>query len=154
MSDNPQSTADRTLSRKQRRLAAVGAGALVVVLGGIGIGVASAGTNSNSRNTGNTAAAPGTIVCPSVKDKLPANIPASAQAEVDRNLALLDTQIAEANTRLANSVGQGGPAFVQNAILGPLADKRRSTIDRIAISIGRQGTRPQGLETLATCALG
>ena len=152
--DNAQSTADRTLSPKQRRLAAVGAGALVLVIGAIGIGAASAGTNGGgNRAANNTAASPGTIVCPSVKDKLPANIPASAQAEVDRNLALLDTQINEANTRLANSVGQGGPAFVQNAILGPLEGKRRATLDRIAIAIGRQGTRPQGLEAFAACTL-
>jgi len=80
-------------------------------------------------------------------------IPASAQAEVDRNLALLQKQIDEANNRLRTTVGQGGPNFVKNAILGPLADKRASTLDRIAIAIGRQGTRPQGLGALATCAV-
>jgi hypothetical protein len=42
---------------------------------------------------------------------------------------------------------------VQNAILGPLKDKRVSTIDRIAISIGRKGTKPQGLQALAACTL-
>ncbi|NUP19796.1 MAG: hypothetical protein HOZ81_27700, partial [Streptomyces sp.] len=80
-------------------------------------------------------------------------VPATAKAEVDRNLALLNTQIQEANTRLANSVGQGGPNFVQNAILGPLKDKRVSTIDRIAISIGRTAAKPQGLNSLAACTL-
>jgi len=100
--------------------------------------------------SGSTAA--GTISCPDVASKLPA-IPASAKAEVDRNLALLNTQISEANTRLANTVGQGGPNFVQNAILGPLKDKRVSTIDRIAISIGRTAAKPQGLDSLATCTL-
>ena len=84
--------------------------------------------------------------------QLPA-IPATAQAEVDRNLALLDTQLAEANKRLVDTVGQGGPNFVQNAILGPLADKRNSTIDRIAISIGRTAEKPQGLGSLAACTL-
>ncbi|MCX5556276.1 hypothetical protein [Streptomyces sp. NBC_00038] len=98
------------------------------------------------------AGAVGTISCPDVASRLPA-IPASAKAEVDRNLALLNTQINEANTRLVNTVGQGGPNFVQNAILGPLADKRVATIDRIAISIGRTAAKPQGLGTLATCAL-
>lgn len=98
-------------------------------------------------------AAAQSINCPTVADKLPA-IPASAQAEVDRNLTLLTTQINEANQRLASSVGQGGPNFVQNAILGPLKDKRVATLDRIAISIGRTAARPQGLEALAPCALG
>jgi F0F1-type ATP synthase membrane subunit b/b' len=132
------------------------------------------GTNSGSTNTGggaaNTAtpsatasaaaggqsgtgaAAVGTITCPDVASKLPA-IPASAQAEVTRNLTLLQTQIDEANKRLQSTVGQGGPNFVQNAILGPLADKRKSTVDRIAIAIGRTSTKPTGLDSLAACTL-
>ncbi|MCX4452842.1 hypothetical protein OG585_08940 [Streptomyces sp. NBC_01340] len=110
-----------------------------------------AGNTGNTGNAGSTTAA-GTITCPDVASKLPA-IPASAQAEVTRNLTLLNTQITEANTRLANTVGQGGPNFVQNAILGPLADKRKSTIDRIAISIGRTAAKPTGLDSLATCTL-
>ncbi|MFE2518523.1 hypothetical protein [Streptomyces mirabilis] len=113
-----------------------------------------AGNTGNTGATGNTGTttAAGTITCPDVASKLPA-IPASAQAEVTRNLTLLNTQITEANTRLANTVGQGGPNFVQNAILGPLADKRKSTIDRIAISIGRTAAKPTGLDSLATCTL-
>jgi hypothetical protein len=98
-------------------------------------------------------AAAQSISCPSVADKLPA-VPASAQAEVNRNLTLLDTQISEANQRLASSVGQGGPNFVQNAILGPLKDKRVATLERIAISIGRTAAKPQGLAALAPCSLG
>ncbi|GHG48632.1 MULTISPECIES: hypothetical protein [Amycolatopsis] len=98
-------------------------------------------------------AAVGQISCPDVASKLPA-IPAQAQAEVQRNLDLLNTQINEADNRLQTTVGQGGPNFVQNAILGPLADKRKSTIDRIAISIGRRAEKPQGLDSLATCSVG
>ncbi|WP_406328626.1 hypothetical protein [Streptomyces sp. NBC_00203] len=107
---------------------------------------------SGAAGTASGSTAAGTISCPDVASKLPA-IPASAKAEVDRNLALLNTQISEANTRLVNTVGQGGPNFVQNAILGPLKDKRVSTIDRIAISIGRTAAKPQGLDSLATCTL-
>ncbi|MCX4992185.1 MULTISPECIES: hypothetical protein [unclassified Streptomyces] len=98
------------------------------------------------------ATAAGAITCPDVASQLPA-VPASAKAEVDRNLALLNTQIAEANTRLADTAGQGGPNFVQNAILGPLKDKRTSTIDRIAISIGRTAAKPTGLDSLAACTV-
>ncbi|MFE6363442.1 hypothetical protein ACFVP3_26010, partial [Streptomyces sp. NPDC057806] len=94
----------------------------------------------------------GAINCPDVASKLPA-IPATAQAEVDRNLALLETQIDEANKRLTETVGQGGPNFVQNAILDPLASKRTAAIDRIAISIGRTADKPQGLGALAACTL-
>ncbi|MFD3584351.1 hypothetical protein [Streptomyces sp. NPDC058683] len=107
-------------------------------------------TGSTGTSTGSSAA--GTITCPDVASQLPA-IPASAQAEVDRNLALLQTQIGEANNRLQTTVGQGGPNFVNNAILGPLADKRKSTIDRIAIAIGRTSAKPTGLDSLAACTL-
>jgi TolA-binding protein len=123
------------------------AGGAVALMLATGIGIAVAADRSNP-----TAASAGTVSCPTVADKLPA-IPAQAQAEVTRNLQQLETQIAEANRRLATTVGQGGPNFVQNAILGPLADKRRATIDRIAIAIGRHAARPTGLESLATCGL-
>ncbi|MFE9451378.1 hypothetical protein [Streptomyces sp. NPDC006739] len=116
--------------------------------GGKGNGGAAAGQQAN----GTAAGSPGTITCPDVKSKLPA-IPATAQAEVDRNLTLLQTQIDEANKRLVDTVGQGGPNFVNNAILGPLKDKRISTIDRIATAIGRKGTKPTGLDSLAACTL-
>jgi hypothetical protein len=97
-----------------------------------------------------TGAAP-TVNCPDVTG-LPA-IPAQAQAEVTRNLELLDTQIAEANKRLVTSQGEGGPAFIQNAILGPLADKRTAVLNRIETAIGRNAARPEGLEKFATCSL-
>jgi hypothetical protein len=125
-----------------------------------------AGTLVIATTTGQTgqasaaSASAGQITCPDVAGQLPA-IPAPAQAEVQRNLALLDTQLAEANNRLVTSAGQGGANFVQNAILGPLTDKRASTIDRIAIAIGRVAIaigrvaeKPQGLDGLAACTLG
>ena len=138
----------------KRRVVFIGGAAAVVLSGAVIAGSALAGTpdKSSTAQSARTLSDPGTISCPDVKSQLPA-VPASAQAEVDRNLALLDTQIAEANKRLVDTVGQGGANFVQNAILGPLKDKRVSTIDRIAISIGRQGTKPTGLDSLATCTL-
>ncbi|MFD4560663.1 hypothetical protein ACFWP5_41180 [Streptomyces sp. NPDC058469] len=138
----------------KRRVVFIGGAAAVVLSGAVIAGSALAGTpdKSSTAQSARTLADPGTITCPDVKSQLPA-VPASAQAEVDRNLTLLDTQIAEANTRLVDTVGQGGANFVQNAILGPLKDKRVSTIDRIAISIGRQGTKPTGLDSLAACTL-
>jgi hypothetical protein len=122
---------------------AIGTGFVAILVVGLGLGVAAAQTNGSS---------PGSIVCPTVSDKLPA-VPAQAQAEVSRNLALLNTQIAEANKRLVTSQGQGGANFVNNAILGPLKDKRTSTIDRIAIAIGRHAAKPTGLGSLAACTL-
>ncbi|MFG2266117.1 hypothetical protein [Streptomyces sp. NPDC048720] len=138
----------------RRRVAVIGGAAAVVLSGAVVAGSALAGTPGGNGGAANarTLAAPGTITCPDVASRLPA-VPASAKAEVDRNLTLLQTQIQEANTRLAGTVGQGGPDFVNNAILGPLKDKRASTIDRIAIAIGRTSTKPTGLDTLAACTL-
>ncbi|MFC4536837.1 DUF1996 domain-containing protein [Sphaerisporangium dianthi] len=103
-----------------------------------------------SRLAGTTAAP--TVNCPSVADQLP-DVPAAAAAEVRRNLQLLDSQIAEANQRLAATEGQGGRNFVQNSILGPLKSKRFATVERIAGAIGRVAERPEGLEDLAACAV-
>jgi hypothetical protein len=92
------------------------------------------------------------VACPDVASQLPA-VPAAAATDVDRELGALANQIAEADQRLATSVGQGGPNFVQNAILGPLADKRAATLERIEIAIGRHAERPTGLTSLAECTL-
>ncbi|MFJ7149903.1 hypothetical protein ACIQVT_17135 [Streptomyces sp. NPDC100445] len=138
----------------QRRVAVIGGAAAVVLSGAVIAGSALAGTpaKSDGATGARTLASPGTIMCPDVASKLPA-VPATAKAEVDRNLTLLQTQIQEADTRLRDTVGQGGANFVDNAILGPLKDKRASTIDRIAISIGRKSTKPTGLDSLAACTL-
>jgi hypothetical protein len=126
-----------------RRWQIVGVGAVAVAIVGVGLGVASAAEST---------AAP-TVNCPSVAGQLGV-VPAQAAAEVQRNLTLLNTQIAEANNRLATTIGQGGANFIQNAILGPLKDKRVSTIDRMVIAIGRHAARPSVDENgLATCTL-
>ncbi|MDK1476978.1 hypothetical protein QNO07_26895 [Streptomyces sp. 549] len=141
----------RALQKYNKRRVLIAGGAAAAVLSGAVIaGSALAGEGSGATNR--TASSPGTVNCPAVAPSLPA-VPASARAEVDRNLALLNTQINEANQRLVNTVGQGGPNFVQNAILGPLADKRVATINRMATAIGRTAERPQGLDRLATCTL-
>ncbi|SER63429.1 hypothetical protein [Lentzea albida] len=108
-------------------------------------------TTSKPAASGSSApVAGGAIECPS---PVLQDVPAAARAEVDRELANLGKQLAEANERLRTSVGQGGPNFVQNAILGPLASKRAAALDRIAIAVGRVQARPQGLERFATCSL-
>jgi len=136
----------------KRRVVMIGGASAVVLSAAVIAGSALAGeTHSNARNA-TTKAAANTVNCPAVAPSLPA-VPASAKAEVDRNLALLNTQIAEANKRLVDTVGQGGPNFVQNAILGPLKDKRVATINRIATAIGRTAAKPQGLDALAPCTL-
>ncbi|SNS51618.1 glycoside hydrolase family 5 protein [Actinoplanes regularis] len=123
-----------------RRWQVVAVAGVATVAVGIGIGVASAGQ-----------AAP-TVNCPQVKINVV--VPAQQRADVERNLQLLNTQITEANNRLRSTVGQGGPNFIQNAILGPLRDKRVATIDRIEIAIGRNAARPNlNAAKVATCTL-
>jgi hypothetical protein len=113
---------------------------VAIAIVAVGLGVASA------------ADAVPTVNCPQVKVNVA--VPAQQQADVQRNLALLNTQIAEANNRLRTSVGQGGPAFIQNAILGPLADKRNSTINRIETAIGRHAAKPDlNAEGLSACTV-
>ncbi|MCW2874897.1 hypothetical protein [Actinacidiphila oryziradicis] len=130
----------------RRRVMIVGAVGGTVLSDVVVLGAAYAGQSTAK------AAAP-TVGCPSVNGALPA-VPAQSQAEVTRNLALLDTQITEANNRLAGTVGQGGPNFINNAIRGPLKDKPSSTINRIDLAFSRQGaTAPTGLNALAGCAL-
>ncbi|MFD7278140.1 hypothetical protein ACFV80_14075 [Streptomyces sp. NPDC059862] len=136
----------------KRRVAMIGGVSAVVLSGALIAGSALAGETPENGAQATTKAAAGTISCPEVASRLPA-IPASAQAEIDRNLALLTTQIDEANKRLNETVGQGGPNFVQNAILGPLEDKRIATLNRIETAIGRAAEKPEGLEAFATCTL-
>ncbi|NEC51196.1 hypothetical protein G3I18_21900 [Actinospica acidiphila] len=137
----------------KRRVGLAGGAAAVALTGAVIAGTALAGESSEGGGAdARTLAGPGTISCPDVASQLPA-IPASAQDEVTRNLAQLDQQVTEANKRLVDTVGQGGPNFVQNAILGPLEDKRIATVNRIATAIGRTADRPAGLDSLAACTL-
>ncbi|MEV5928028.1 hypothetical protein ACPCSG_28450 [Streptomyces cellulosae] len=137
----------------KRRVGLIGGAAAVALTGAVIAGTALAGESSGVGGAdARTLAGPGTISCPDVASQLPA-VPASAQAEVTRNLEQLDQQVAEANKRLVDTVGQGGPDFVRNAILGPLEDKRIATVNRIATAIGRTAGRPAGLDALATCSL-
>ncbi|MEO3808975.1 DUF1996 domain-containing protein [Sphaerisporangium sp. B11E5] len=91
------------------------------------------------------------VDCPSVADQL-GDVPTAVAAEVERNLDLLDAQIAEANRRLAQTRGQSS-SFIRDAVLNPLRDKRRATLDRITIALSRTGQQPEGLQDLAACSL-
>ena len=95
-----------------------------------------------------------TISCPDVGQKL-TSVPRGARSGVYTELANLDKQITEAYTRLASTrQAQANDAnFVQNAILGPLKDKRVAALNRIETAIGRVAAKPEGLERFATCSL-
>ncbi|WP_216590102.1 DUF1996 domain-containing protein [Streptomyces brasiliscabiei] len=149
-----------TRKRSNTARRAVGAAAAVAIGAGGLVAVnyyASAGETGASKGPAQNqvlAAGTSTIDCPDVGQKLTA-VPAQAKAQVDRELALLDKQISEAYQRLSTSqraIAQD-PNFAQNAIVGPLKDKRKATIDRIATAIGRVAAKPQGLDALAPCTL-
>ncbi|MER6409115.1 DUF1996 domain-containing protein [Streptomyces viridosporus] len=95
-----------------------------------------------------------TIDCPDVATRL-TSVPQEARPEVDKELAALDAQIADAYKRLGESAEalRQDPEFADNAIAGPLEEKRSATLARIVTAIDRVGDRPEGLEELAACAV-
>jgi hypothetical protein len=93
------------------------------------------------------------VDCPEVGAEQLGDVPDSAADQVTRELTALDNQIAEANARLVSSQGEGGPNFIQNAILGPLEDKRTAVLDRIELAFTRLGATAPDLSDLATCTL-
>lgn len=137
-------------TRKTTVLKLGGVGALAALLFAGGLQLASAGENGRPATT----AAAQTVNCPTVRDKLPA-VPAAAAAQVERELANLDQEIARQNERLARQAvrPEGGPNFVDNAILGPLRNKRIAVLDRIEIAFNRIGAQRPDLDALAACSL-
>uniref|UniRef100_A0AAU2AGZ7 DUF1996 domain-containing protein n=1 Tax=Streptomyces sp. NBC_00093 TaxID=2975649 RepID=A0AAU2AGZ7_9ACTN len=130
------------------------------MLGGGGLVAANVYASATEGGTGGDSAGQtlysgaATIDCPDVGDRLAA-VPDEARSEVDKELAALDQQTAEAYQRLQNSTQamQEDSGFADSAIMNPLKDKRTATIERIAIAIDRVGDRPEGLEALAACTL-
>ncbi|MFG2310761.1 DUF1996 domain-containing protein [Streptomyces sp. NPDC048566] len=134
--------------------------AVALILGGgtlVAANVYASATESPSDGADQPAASgAATISCPDVGQKL-SDVPDEARAEVDKELANLDKQIAEAYTRLTSSsqAQTQDPGFVQNAILGPLKDKRAAVIDRIQLDLKRVGAQaPDALDDLAACEQG
>ncbi|MER7687314.1 DUF1996 domain-containing protein [Streptomyces sp. NPDC097610] len=138
--------------------------AAALILGGgglVAVNVYASATESGSAgepgqaNPSNQTWASGaaTIDCPDVGSKL-AEVPQQARAEVDKELALLDQQVSEAYARMTSE--QQAKAqdtdFLQNAILGPLKEKRGAVIDRIKTDFKNAGAEaPNSLDALATC---
>ncbi|MEV6710033.1 hypothetical protein [Micromonospora wenchangensis] len=131
-----------------------GAGAGNAGNGNAGAGNGNAGNgNAGNGNAGNgNAGAARTVNCPT--PQIPA-VPAQAAANVQAELANLDKQISEANARLAQQAAnpQGGANFINNAILGPLKDKRQAALDRIEIAFNRVGAQRPNLDSFAACGL-
>ncbi|MBE1602555.1 hypothetical protein SAMN06272781_0487 [Streptomyces sp. 1222.2] len=79
-------------------------------------------SQSQGRAVRTPAAGAVTTSCPDVRATL-TSVPGQAKGQVDRELALLDKQVAEAYQRLRSSAGarQQDKNFVTNAIMGPLS---------------------------------
>ncbi|MEU3892210.1 DUF1996 domain-containing protein [Streptomyces sp. NPDC029041] len=114
----------------------------------------SGGDSAQTRSGTGGRTAGATIDCPDVGAKL-TSVPEQARGEVDKELALLDEQIAKAYQRLSESAQQvqKDPGFADSAVVNPLKEKRAATLERIAIAIDRVGDRPEGLDALAACTL-
>ncbi|GAB2835455.1 DUF1996 domain-containing protein [Lentzea nigeriaca] len=87
------------------------------------------------------------LECPDVASKLPEDVPDKAQAEIDRELQNIDKVDEEAEKKLENTKAQD----VNNAVIGPLKDKRAAILDRIMQAFSRQGKQAPDLNPLAAC---
>ncbi|WP_326586796.1 DUF1996 domain-containing protein [Streptomyces sp. NBC_01294] len=115
-----------------------------LALGGGGVAVVAG--NASAGQEGERAAQTTTIDCPDVGEKLTA-VPDQAKAEVDKNLAQLDDQVADAYRKLAAGEAKG------DALLGQLKGQRDKTIAGMADAIGRSAERPQELASLSACTM-
>ncbi len=145
----------RNTRRRPKQRATLAAFALI--LGGGGMMAANVYASATDGGTSDAQVLSGaaTIDCPDVATQL-TEVPDQARAEVDKELANLDAQIAEAYKRLGESADaiRQDPGFAENAIAGPLKDKRAAVLARIGAAIETAGAeRPQGLDDLAACAV-
>ncbi|MEU1029078.1 DUF1996 domain-containing protein [Streptomyces mirabilis] len=135
--------------------------AAALILGGgglVAVNVYASATESGSAGQANPnnqtwASGAATIDCPDVGSKL-AEVPQQARAEVDKELALLDQQVSEAYARMTSeqSAKAQDADFLQNAILGPLKEKRGAVIDRIKTDFRNAGAEaPNSIDDLANC---
>ncbi|CAL9618570.1 hypothetical protein SUDANB23_05794 [Streptomyces sp. enrichment culture] len=145
----------RNTRRRPKQRATLAAFALI--LGGGGMMAANVYASATDGGTTDAQVLSGaaTIDCPDVATQL-TEVPDQARAEVDKELANLDAQIAEAYKRLGESGDaiRQDPGFAENAVAGPLKDKRAAVLARIGAAIEKAGAeRPQGLDDLAACAV-
>ncbi|MFE2031612.1 hypothetical protein ACFW9V_42115, partial [Streptomyces hygroscopicus] len=124
---------------------AVGGGALLMTDND-----ASAARQSTGRQTPARTAM--TVACPDAATRL-SSVPRQARPTVDRELAALDSQVADAYQRLAARGTGADRDWVRTRVLEPLATQRRGALNRIGDEIGRVASRPSGLDTLASCTV-
>ncbi|TLQ46420.1 DUF1996 domain-containing protein [Streptomyces marianii] len=149
-------------TRKRSTLAnrAIAASAALILGGGglVAVNVYASAGESRGQNPKGTQAAGrslSTIDCPDVGNELDV-VPQKARANVDRELATLDTQITKAYKRFADLRQriERDPRYGQQQILTPLKNERTVILQRIAALIERgKAPKPKGLESMASCTL-
>src|SRR4051812_31624032 len=129
------------------------------MLGGGGLVAANVYASATESGSGTDAAQTrsamsGTIDCPDVGDKL-TQVPEQARGDVDKELASLDQQIAEAYQQLQGATPEQrqDSGYTDDHVMKPLKEKRSDTLDRIGNAMDQAGDRPDGLGSMADCAL-
>ncbi|MEV7417998.1 DUF1996 domain-containing protein [Streptomyces sp. NPDC089919] len=130
------------LTRKALALVAV----LAVGAGGATVIAQQASAGITGQDRGAAAPVTATIDCPDVGDRLTV-VPEQARAEVDRNLAGMDSQLADAYAALADGRASSG------TLLGQLEQQRSRSIGRVSEAIGRFTTTPDDLRDLSRCTM-
>ncbi|WP_078606519.1 DUF1996 domain-containing protein [Streptomyces violaceorubidus] len=132
-------------------------GAVALILGGSGLVAvnvfASATESGDAAVPLGSSGVAATVDCPDLSERLTA-VPEQARPEVDTQLAHLDEQIAAAYRALQGAARTADDGTLdEGAILDPLKKERAATIERVAAAVEKAGGRPEGLDTLAECAL-
>ncbi|MFJ8989324.1 DUF1996 domain-containing protein [Streptomyces sp. NPDC102279] len=132
----------------------MGGGGLVAV--NVYASATESGAGGGAQGAGNHVLSAGaaTIDCPDVGEKL-TTVPDAAKGDVDKELASLDQQIAEAYQQLRSDgaqMEQNGDSGA-DAVMNPLKEKRTESIGRIVTAVDGAGDRPEGLDDLAACTL-
>ncbi|MFJ4831969.1 DUF1996 domain-containing protein [Streptomyces sp. NPDC088747] len=137
--------------------------AVALILGGGGLvavnvyaSATESGSGGGAQGAGSHVLSAGaaTIDCPDVGDKL-TSVPDAAKGDVDKELATLDQQIAEAYQQLRSDgaqMEQNGDSDA-DAVMNPLKEKRSESIGRIVSAVDAAGDRPEGLDGLEACTL-
>ncbi|MEV4612485.1 DUF1996 domain-containing protein [Kitasatospora sp. NPDC049258] len=133
--------------RSRRRLLAV---LLAGVLAISGASVLAAAAFAGQRPWWSQAAAAqmGTVACGDVGANL-ATVPEAAQPDVDRDLADLDVQVADAYRSLSQPGSGGG----EKRVMDTLAQQRSATLRKLSASAGPDAGLPTDLSGLANCSI-
>ncbi|MGW2832742.1 DUF1996 domain-containing protein [Streptomyces sp. NPDC001286] len=116
---------------------------------------ASATEDGSGAQQGTTfSATGGTIDCPDVGSKL-TEVPDKARPDVDKDLAALDQQIAQAYQQLQAATPQQrqDSGYTDDKVIKPLEEKRGQTLDSIGAAMDQAGGKSDGLDSMADCSM-